>query len=40
MTEFELQQTIQTIKFWTNTITLGLTRLAIILACWKFIRLE
>lgn len=39
MTEFEIQQTILTIKFWTNTVTLGLTRLAIILACVKFIKM-
>ena len=37
MTYLETIELGETIAFWTNTITLGLFRFAVIIACFKYI---
>lgn len=37
MTYFEMIERAEMIKFWTNTVTLGLMRFAIIAACVKYL---
>ena len=37
MSIYEMYEFVEKVKFWTNTITLGLMRFAIVFACAKYI---